>query len=270
MNKKSLIKLAGILILSAAIPAKIFAGTVTVSATGLSSSPIFVTSGLGTLAVGTEFNIGTFANTSALDSIISTYKAGVTGSGNTLAEAQSDATAKSSLLYNQTVNWLSSSSNFTSFVAAADSINQTGTTATGKFLFNNSASRTVNGVSGTYAGSNGSFAVTYANYTPGAGARLWAWFATGSEIAIVTDSTWLVPSNNASGLTVGSANLASTGSGSPAELLLANYTDYSTGSDLISSVAVATTFDVVPEPSTGALMMIGAFGLVVMRRLRKV
>jgi hypothetical protein len=251
-------------------PLTTFAGTVTVSATGLSSAPIFVTSALGSVPVGIEFYIGTFANVSALTSTINTYKAGVTGVGNTLAEAQADGASKKSLLYNQTVSWLQSSGNFTSFVASADTINQTGTVAAGKFLFNNSASRTVNGTSGTYAGSNGNFVVTYANYAPGLSSQLWAWFATGSEIAIVTDSTWIVPTNNASGLTIGTAALVSTGSGNPAELLLASYTDYASGSDLISSVAAPVTLEVVPEPSTGALMMIGAVGLVALRRLRKV
>lgn len=246
------------------------AGTVTISATGVSSSPIFVTSNLSSISVGTEFRIGTIYDVNALNSIIATYKAGVEGVGNTLAQAQADAATKSSLLYNNTVSWLSNASNMANFVTAADSVNQVGTTASGKFLFNNTATRTVNGVSGTYGGSNGSLTVTYANYVPGTGAKLWAWFATGTEIAIVTDSTWLVPVNNASGLTIGSANLISTGSGDPTELLLATYTDYSSGSDLISSVKVAETYTVVPEPSTGALVLIGAFGLVAMRRLRKI
>lgn len=174
------------------------------------------------------------------------------------------------MLYNNTVSWLSSSSNFANFVTAADAITQSGTTATGKFLFNNSANRTVNSVTNSYAGANGSLTVTYANYGPGTGAKLFAWFATGTEIAVVTDSTWLVPVNNASGLTIGTANLVSTGSGDPTELLLATYTDYSSGSDLISSVKISETYTVVPEPSTGALMIIGAAGLVALRRLRKV
>lgn len=253
-----------------ALPLKIFAGTVTVSATGLSSAPIFVTSALGSVPVGIELNIGTFSSISALNNTINAYKSGVTGVGNTIAEAQADGSAKLSLLYSQTVSWLQSSGNFTSFVAAADSINQTGTTASGKFLFNNSTARTVNGVSGTYAGSNGNFVVTYANYSPGLSSQLWAWYATGSEIAIVTDSTWTVPTNNASGLTIGSAALASTGSGNSAELLLATYTDYASGSDLISSIAAPVSLSVVPEPSTGALMILGAAGLVALRRLRKV
>jgi len=250
--------------------ANVNAGTITISATGLSSTPIFVTSNLVSIAVGTELNIGFFNSTADLATTISAYKGGVNGTGNTLADAQADAASKSSLLYSQTVSWLSSSSNFKSIVAVANTITQSGTTAAGKFLFNNSASRTVNGVSGTYAGSNGTMDVTYANFTPGAGAQLWAWFATGSEIAIVKDATWLVPGTNAAGLTVGTAQIASTGSGDPSELLLASYTDYSSGSDLISTVKISETYSVVPEPSTGALMMFGACGLVALRRFRKV
>ena len=246
------------------------AGTITISATGLSSSPIFVTTALQSIAVGTELNIGTFASVSALTATINTYKAGVTGTGFTLAEAQTDGATKRSLLYNQTLSWLQSASNFTSIVSGANSITQAGTSAAGKILFNNTASRTVNGVAGTYAGANGTMDVTYTTYGPGTGAQLWAWFATGTEIAIVTDVSWLVPVNNTAGLTVGTAQIASTGSGNPAELLLATYTDYGSGSDLISSVAAPVTLEVVPEPSTGALMMIGAAGLVALRRLRKV
>ena len=244
------------------------AGTITISATGLSSSPIFVTSSLASLTVGTELNIGTFASSSGLDSKIAAYKAGVTGTGATTAAAQADADAKKTALYNDTVNWLSSSANFTSIAAVAGTITQTGTTASGKVLFNSSTSRTVNGVANTYAGANGTMDVTYANFSPGAGARLWAWFATGSEIAIVTDSTWLVPSNNTAGLTVGTAQIASSGTGDATELLLAKYTDYASGSDLISSLGITQTLNVViPEPSTGLLFASG-FALLLLRKRR--
>ena len=98
------------------------AGTITISATGLSSSPIFVTTALQSIAVGTELNIGTFASVSALTATINTYKAGVTGTGFTLAEAQTDGATKRSLLYSQTLSWLQSASNFTSIVSGANSI----------------------------------------------------------------------------------------------------------------------------------------------------
>ena len=266
MNKSIVSILAGITL----VASQVHAGTITISATGVTSAPIFVTSTLGSISVGTELRIGTFLDSSALTSTINTYKAGVTGTGLTLADAQADGATKRSLLYNQTLSWLESASNFTSIVSGANSISQLGTTASGKFLFNNTASRTVNGVTGTYGGANGTIDVTYTAYGPGTGAKLWAWFATGTEIAIVTDSSWLVPVSNTAGLTVGTAQIASTGSGNPAELLLATYTDYGSGSDLISSVAAPVTLEVVPEPSTGALMMIGAVGLVALRRLRKV
>jgi len=248
------------------------AGTVTVSATGLSSSPIFVTSSLGSLTVGTELNIGHFFDTSGLNSIISAYKAGVTGTGLTLAEAQSDAASKASLLYTSTVNWLANTSNFKSLPAAANSITQTSGQA-GKFLFASSATRTVNGVSATYAGATGNMDVTYSNY--GNSLPLWAWVATGTQVTIVTDSTWVIPGAGSptAPITIGSAALINGAFGTPGnpnEILLGTYVDYSSGSDLIAAASIAQTFDVVPEPSTGALMMIGAAGLVALRRLRKV
>jgi len=255
--------------LSLGMIAGLQAGTITVSATGVSSSPIFVTSALASITVGTELNIGTFLNTGNLSSTISTFKAGVIGTGNTLSEAQADADSKSTALYNQTLSWLSSSANFTSIVSAANTITQAGTTASNKFLFNNTASRTVNGISGNYAGSNGTFDVTYGNYGPGTGAQLWAWFATGTEIAIVTDSTWLVPVNNTAGLTVGTAQLASSGVGNPAELLLAEYVDYASGSDLIKALGITQTLNVIPEPSTAGLLLSG-LGLVSLLRRRSI
>lgn len=245
--------LIGVLILK---PVEINAGSVTVSATGLSSAPIFVTSTLSSLTVGTELRIGTFLNSSALGNTIAAYKLGVEGIGNDLAGAQADAVAKKNALYTQTLNWLTSSSNFVDFVAAADSISQTGTIAAGKFLFNNSATRSVNGVNGAYAGSNGTLVVTYANYAAGpagTAAPLWAWFATGTEIGIFTDSTWIVPTNNASGLTVGTAALTSN---LASEILLGSYVDYTTGSDLISAAGMSQTLTVIPEPNTASLLTI--------------
>lgn len=266
MNLPKIIQLPAILalVLGQAHLANLFAGTITVSATGVSSSPIFVTSTLSSITVGTEFNLGTFASSTALNSTIGTYKAGVNGIGTTTALAQADADAKRTALYNSTVTWLSSSANFTS-INGFSTITQAGTPTSGKFVFNNTATRTVNAVSGTYGGSNGTLDLTYANYTPGVGSQLWAWFATGTEIAIVTDSTWLIPSSNIAGLSVGTAQLVSTGAGDPTELLLAKYTDYASGSDLISSMGITQTLTVIPEPSAFSLMVI-ALGAVFLCR----
>lgn len=226
----------------------------TVSATGISSSPIFVNSSLASLTVGTELYIGTFLDGAGLNSRISTYKAGVSGTGNTLSEAQALADAAAATLYSDTFNWLSNSANFKSLPGAANSISQTGGSA-GKFLFASSATRTVNGFSAPYAGATGSMDVTYANY--GTGLQLWAWYATGSEIGIFTDSTWVVPASPTAPLTVGSAAL----SNSASEILLGTYTDYASGSDLISSSAISKTVTVIPEPTSSALFGCGALAL---------
>ncbi len=236
------------------------AGTVTVSATGLSSAPIFVTSTLSSVAANTQLYIGTFKSVTDLNGIISTYKAGVTGT------SSSDASTKAASLYTSTFSWLTGSANFYNFASAANSITQTAGIA-GQVAFTTSASRSVNGVSASYAGASGTMDVTYANYGAGAGAQLWAFYGTGSEIAIVTDSTWIVPANNASGLTIGTAQLVSTGSGVASELLLAKYTDYATGSDLIGSLAIAQV--VIPEPSSASLLVLGMAGLVALRARRK-
>lgn len=41
-------------------------------------------------------------------------------------------------------------------------------------------------------------------------------------------------------------------------------------SDINANLATSSTFTIIPEPSTGALLMFGAVGLVALRRLRKV
>jgi len=43
-----------------------------------------------------------------------------------------------------------------------------------------------------------------------------------------------------------------------------------TGAEITANLATSASFNIVPEPSTGALLMIGAAGLVALRRLRKV
>lgn len=253
----------GLVALMCGITQVVSAGTVTVSATGISSSPIFVNSNLASLAVGTELYIGTFLDSAGLNSRISAYKAGVSGTGNTLSEAQAIADAAAATLYSNTFNWLSNSANFKSLPGAANSISQTGGSA-GKFLFASSATRTVNGSSGSYAGATGSMDVTYATY--GTGLQLWAWYATGSEIGIFTDSTWAVPGTATAPLTVGSAAL----SNSASEILLGTYTDYASGSDLISSSAISKTVTVIPEPTSSALLGSGVAALsLLLSRKRK-
>ena len=186
------------------------------------------------------------------------------GIGNSLAEAQTAANTAAATLYSSTFNWLSSSSNFKSLPAAANSITQTGGAA-GQFLFaSSSTARTVNGVTGVaYAGATGTMDVTYANF--GTGLQLWAWYATGSEIGIVTDSSWTIPGSASAPLSIGSAALGNSAS----EILLGTYTDYASGSDLISSAAISKTLTVIPEPSSASLLALGVAGLVALRVRRK-
>ena len=241
------------------------AGTVTVSATGLSSSPIFVTSTLASLSVGTQLYIGNFLDSDALATRIATYKSGVEGIGNSLAEAQTAANTASASLYTSTFNWLSNSANFKSLPAAANSITQTGGAA-GQILFaSSSTTRTVNGVTGVaYAGATGTMEVTYASFGT-AGSKLWAWYATGTEIGIFTDSSWTIPGSASAPLTIGTAALGNSAS----EILLGTYTDYASGSDLISSAAISKTLTVIPEPSSASLLALGVAGLVALRVRRK-
>lgn len=50
----------------------------------------------------------------------------------------------------------------------------------------------------------------------------------------------------------------------------ANTGDTYVGGAITANLATTSSFNVVPEPSTGALLMLGAAGLVALRRLRKV
>jgi hypothetical protein len=140
------------------------AGTVTLSMTGL-SAPVFTTSTGASVALNTTLYLGSFKNTFDLSSLISTYKAGVTG--NSVAEASANAAA----LYTSTMNALTSSANFFNFAAPMTSTTQANPLPLGTIGFTTTNSRTINGVSGTYSGVGGGFAVPYATFSPGAGTQ---------------------------------------------------------------------------------------------------
>jgi len=80
-------------------------------------------------------------------------------------------------------------------------------------------------------------------------------FSTSVNRAILTDASWLMPT-----LAFGTAVKATFGLTANTAAVVGGY-DYNGGNQTIT---------LVPEPSTGALMMIGAAGLVALRRLRKV
>jgi len=120
--------------------------------------------------------------------------------------------------------------------------------------------------SGAVAGTSNSVDTTIVS----AGSQLYVWAFTissytssdflldgSTQWALVTDAVdWLAPSTGTKSLNLGQIDAAGVLIG----------TDNGTGSGFNNVNMVAS----VPEPSTGALMMIGAAGLVALRRLRKV
>jgi hypothetical protein len=94
--------------------------------------------------------------------------------------------------------------------------------------------------------------------------------ATSTEITVMTNTSWLVPTNptgdipEAWGFDILDVTAQQSG------ILFGTYNAGGgayPGEGVVDAVRLQT---VVPEPSTGALMMIGAAGLVALRRLRKV
>mgnify|MGYP006272072527 CR=1 FL=1 len=81
---------------------------------------------------------------------------------------------------------------------------------------------------------------------------------TTTQYALLTDASWLVP-NTAGALDVSTTTYNFTAN-----------TTASFGSVIYSSPTGGNSVTLVPEPSTGSLMMLGAVGLVALRRLRKV
>jgi hypothetical protein len=132
--------------------------------------------------------------------------------------------------------------------------------STSQFMFQNTVALTINGVAGNWNVFNGS--ITGVNYTSGIGTgkNLYAWVAFNNQIGIVrnADGTgtadWKTPTSDLSGVTM---NLSSLSSG---EVLLGNYVNYASGSDLISLQAA------VPEPSTASLVLLGLSSTLAARR----
>jgi hypothetical protein len=84
-----------------------------------------------------------------------------------------------------------------------------------------------------------------------------ATWSSATALAVVTDATWIVPSANASNVTVNTAyiNLASS-----AELILGG------SGPIVSGV---NSISLIPEPSSASLLALGVAGLVALRVRRK-
>jgi hypothetical protein len=245
MKMKSLITT---LTLTIAIASQsIQAGSVIIVANGASTGPIITTS-LGTdLALGTRLRVGSFANTSTLNSVIANFLNG-----------SSDYAATTSLL-NSNFTDLGTGANYGSTAQTSSLITVDST----KFLLNAQATLTINGSSQTRNVANGQ--ITPVTYSAASGignnGSLYLWTAFNNEIGIYRASTWNTPASDLSNLTI---NLSAiTAANASTTVLLGSYVDNATGNDYLALAPM-------PEPSTGMLMMIGAFGLVAMRRMRKV
>lgn len=246
MNKNSILSLLAVIILgTSALPA----ATVTLVGNGASSGAILVTSSLASIDLGTRLRVGTFNDLTALNNAISAYTAGTANYATTLSALNA--------------NFADLGTGVTNYGNAS----QVGTgVSSSAVVFNTTASLAINGsAAATYNVFNGSItSVTYSS-SIGASKNLYIWTAFNNEIGIVRNvdgtgtTAWITPTSDLSGVTM---NLS--GINSSAEVLLGTYVDYASGSDLIALSAA------IPEPSTGALMMIGSVGLVALRRLRKV
>lgn len=222
-----------------------FAGTITIIGNGAGGGPIFVTDGLGNIDLGTRLRIGTFTDVSSLNAVISAFKAGTSDYNSALTSLNSNFVDLGTNVANY-----GNTSQSSSLVTVSSSL----------FQFQNTVALTINGLSGNWNVFNGS--IQNVNYTSGIGTgkNLYAWVAFNNQIGIVrnADGTgtadWKTPTSDLSGVTMNLSSLSSS------EVLLGNYVNYATGSDLISLQAA------VPEPSSAALVVLGLSSILAMRQ----
>jgi len=226
----------------------VFAGTITIIGNGAGSGPIFVTDGLGNIDLGTRLRIGTFTDVSSLNAVISAFQAGTSDYNTALTSLNS--------------NFVDLGTNVANYGNTSQSSSLV-TVSSSQFQFQNTVALTINGVTGNWNVFNGS--IQNVNYTSGIGTgkNLYAWVAFNNQIGIVrnADGTgtadWKTPTSDLSGVTMNLSSLSSS------EVLLGNYVNYATGSDLISLQAA------VPEPSSAALVVLGLSSILAMRQRKQ-
>lgn len=249
--KKALIALV------VSLPMMASAATVTIVGNGAGTGPIFVTSALGNIDIGTRVRIGTFLDVAVLNNTISAFRSGSADYASTLLALNNNF----SDLGTGVTNYGTSSQ-----VANGGSPFVPSTT---QFGFNNFTTLTVNGVAGTYNTFNGTLTNVNYSLSIGSSKSLYLWTAFNNELGIVRNANgtgtaaWTTPTSDLSGVTMNLSGLQASGAFEAGEILLGQTTDNASGNDFIR-------LEAVPEPSTGALMVIGGVGLVALRRLRKV
>lgn len=226
-------------------------GTITIGGTGSSgAAPIFVTTALSNIDIGTRIRIGSFSDLTALNNSINDF---TTGSSN----------------YSQTL--LSLNNNFVDFGTGVTNFGNSSqvavggaafTPSTSQFRFNNVSSLTINGVTSSWNVFNGT--ITSVNYSSatGPGKNLYMWIAHNDQIGIVRNadgsgtSAWTTPGSDLSGVTM---NL--NGINSQSEVLLGTYVANTSGSNFIALA--------VPEPGSSTLLFSGIALLIASKSLRR-
>ena len=207
------------------------AANLAVVGNGAASGPIITTSAFGDIALGTRVRIGKFVNEATLNTQINSFKTSV-------------------LDYNGMISWLNDSANFVDLgtnVTNFGTATQTGTgVSSSAFVFNTTASLTVNGVTASRNVFNGSIANVNWSSSIGFSTPVYMWVAYGGELGIFRDSAWTTPVSDLTALTLNLNTISSAQTGNT-EILLGGYQDYASGTDLL----------VIPEPSTGSLALLG-------------
>lgn len=219
----------------------IHAANIALVGNGAASGPIISTSTFGDIALGVRLRVGTFTDSAALNSAISNFKDG-------------------SKTYLETVAALNAvftdlGTNVTNFGNASQV--GTGVSST-QFVFNTTASLTVNGTTASHNVFTGSIASVAYSSSIGYSKSVYVWTAYNSEIGIFRDSVWTTPVSDLTALTLNLNGI--TAASAATEILLGGYQDYASGTDLLT---LATT---IPEPSSLSLFLGGCVILAGLNR----
>ena len=188
------------------------AATVTLVGNGAGGGPVFVTSALTNINLGTRLRVGTFLDITTLNNTISAFRSGATDYSNTLLALNN--------------NFADLGTGVTNYGNAS----QTGTgVSSSQVVFNTTANLAINGAASTaYNVFNGSIqSVTYSS-SIGASKNLYIWTAFNNEIGIVRNANgtgtaaWTTPTSDLSGVTLNLSGLqvAAGGAMDASEILL--------------------------------------------------
>ena len=219
--------------------------TLSISANGLSVSGVgnarlftsYLTAG-SVLANGSQIRVGTFANTSSLSTIIANYD---NNKGTTYASIADLSTALNSI--------------FTAYGENGGNLGSGSSSTVNKITINDKANLTT---------VLGALSMNIVNFDPvaslQAGKQVYLWatdsssWSSATALALVTDTSWIVPSSTASNLTVNTA-----------------YIDLASTSELLiglsgPSVSAVNSIQLIPEPSVGSLILLSASCWILAKR----